>query len=184
MTTSTAPLRSLAERNALAEQWQYLPRRVLGDLLRSCRARFRGLQAADLDDLRQVGCVALLKASETWDAARGVKFLTFAYNCIRTRLLDACRRRPRFVFRPLSGACDPSQRGPDLFKHADLYTALSRLDPGDRQLLEQRFGLDGGGRGRTLRDLGQERGRTGEAVRRRIAAALGEVRFHLSACLA
>jgi RNA polymerase sigma factor (sigma-70 family) len=174
-------LRWLAERNALAECWQYLPQRVLQDLLRRRAGGFGDLQAADLEDLRQVGCVALLKASEVWDAARGVKFQTFAYHCIRTRLLDAFRRRPRFVFRPLSGACDPSRREPDPFKHADLYAALSRLDPGDRQLLEQRFGLDGGGRGRTLRDLGHERGRTSEAVRRRIAAALGEVGSYLSA---
>jgi RNA polymerase sigma factor (sigma-70 family) len=176
------PLRTLAERNALAECWQYLPQRVLADLLRRQPGRFRGLQAADLDDLRQVGCVALLKASEAWDPARGVKFQTFAYHCIRVRILDAGKRRPRHRFvERLAEADEPGQAWADPFQHADLYAALDRLDRGDRELLEQRFGLAGMSGGRTLRDLGRERGLSAEAIRRRIAAALGEVCLHLSA---
>jgi RNA polymerase sigma factor (sigma-70 family) len=176
-------LRSLAGRNALAERWQYLPQRVLGDLLRWRPGRFRGLQTADLDDLRQVGCVALLKASEAWDPARSVKFQTFTYHCIRARILSAGKPRPRHRFlRRLRMAIEPGQAWSDPFQHADLYAALGRLARADRELLEQRFGLAGVCHGRTLQDLGREHGLTGEAIRRRIAAALSEVSIHLTAC--
>ena len=47
--------------------------------------RYKGL--AELEDLEQEGCLALYPAIDGYDPERGVKFLTYAENWIRQRMV-------------------------------------------------------------------------------------------------
>ncbi len=53
-------------------------------LVASCAMRYRGLE--DMDDLKQEGVYALLKAAEAWRPDRGANFAAFSYNVIMRHL--------------------------------------------------------------------------------------------------
>src|SRR5689334_20972109 len=57
-------------------------------LVRALAARYCG-RDVDFDDLVQEGTIGLLRAVERFDAARGLKFSTYAVWWIRRSLLDA-----------------------------------------------------------------------------------------------
>ena len=46
----------------------------------------------EYDDLFQEGCIALLRAIETFDGQPGTQFHTYAISVIRNHLMDYCRR--------------------------------------------------------------------------------------------
>lgn len=50
-----------------------------------------GERGLDVDDLVQEGCVGLLSAIDRFDAARGMKFLTYAAPAIRNAMTDCAR---------------------------------------------------------------------------------------------
>ena len=50
-----------------------------------------GERGLDVDDLVQEGCVGLLSAIDRFDAARGMKFLTYAASAIRNAMTDCVR---------------------------------------------------------------------------------------------
>lgn len=60
-------------------------------LVRGVCARFKTRGSLTVDDLFQVGCIGLLKASRTFDAARGLKFGTYAAWCIYGEVSHAVR---------------------------------------------------------------------------------------------
>lgn len=70
-----ASLRSVEERNALAEENAGLVRFVL-------KTSFPGTCYADAGDLVGAGMLGMLRACELYDSAAGKTFATFAYQCI------------------------------------------------------------------------------------------------------
>ena len=46
----------------------------------------------EYDDLYQEGCIALWRASESFDESQGVLFRTYAVSVIRNHLVDYCRK--------------------------------------------------------------------------------------------
>ncbi len=110
-TTFLPPVRSVAERNALAEQWQYLPRRIVTQLARA----LPWLRRYGLDDAEQVGQLALLRAAELWrsdhrtQAGKPVRFSTYAYHCIRGTILSELGNLP--LVRVPRGAALKSRQG-------------------------------------------------------------------------
>ena len=49
----------------------------------------------EYDDLYQEGCIALWRASETFDGQQGAQFHSFAISVIRNHLVDYCRKIQR-----------------------------------------------------------------------------------------
>ena len=79
-------LRSRAERDELIEQYLPLVHHVVGRLTISLAA------GIEREDLHASGIMGLIRAAETWDAAKGASFKTFAYTAIRGSILDELRR--------------------------------------------------------------------------------------------
>jgi RNA polymerase sigma factor (sigma-70 family) len=181
-------LRGPAERNALAAQWAWLPRRVLADLFR----RQPGLEAAagrhGREDLEQEGQLALLRAAELWDPARGTPFPSYAYGCVLGMSL-------RFLFPSRSEAlargmaalgeaaepADPSSPAEDLAERGEAQgavraalAAVAGEDARGALALALRHGLDGGGE-RTLAEVGAALGVGRERARVLEARALARL---------
>ena len=49
----------------------------------------------EYDDLYQEGCIALWRASKTFDGQQGAQFHSFAISVIRNHLVDYCRKIQR-----------------------------------------------------------------------------------------
>jgi RNA polymerase sigma factor (sigma-70 family) len=64
--------------------------KVANDLFRSMNLAQSGLNL-DTDDLKQAGNMGLWKAVPKFDAARGMKFLTYAAPAIRNAMMDMVR---------------------------------------------------------------------------------------------
>ena len=64
--------------------------KVANDLFRSMNLAQSGLNL-DTDDLKQAGNLGLWKAVPKFDAARGMKFLTYAAPAIRNAMMDMVR---------------------------------------------------------------------------------------------
>ena len=64
--------------------------KVANDLFRSMNLAQAGLNL-DTDDLKQAGNMGLWKAVPKFDAARGMKFLTYAATAIRNAMMDMVR---------------------------------------------------------------------------------------------
>ena len=80
----TAALDSLIENN------KSFIGKVANDLFRSMNLAQSGLNF-DTDDLKQAGNLGLWKAVPKFDAARGMKFLTYAAPAIRNAMMDMVR---------------------------------------------------------------------------------------------
>lgn len=95
--------RSVAERDALVVQWQYLPRFVVGkmdDMLI--------IRKLSVEDAVSVGYLALIRAAEMWDETfrtakgRPVLFKTYAVTSIKRRILHAANGNG-LIHTPASG---------------------------------------------------------------------------------
>lgn len=68
-------------------------------LVSRCTAMLRGLSAQycrgllDSEDLLQEGLLGLLSAVQTYSTAKSVTFRTYAYACMRNRMISALRRQ-------------------------------------------------------------------------------------------
>jgi RNA polymerase primary sigma factor len=142
----------------------------------------------DFFDWVSDGNVALLRASERFDFARGVRFSTYATWAIlrefARRIRQTNARRPRFV----TGCGDffqsvvdhrsgdlpeptPRERSTDAVR-----SLLSQLNDRDRTIIVRRFGLVDDKQ--TLSELGRELGVSKERVRQLEARALRKLRDH------
>jgi RNA polymerase sigma factor (sigma-70 family) len=179
MTTLTAAPCDRVERDELVLRWRFLPRKIVRDLLRRRPDAHRVLAAMEFDDLEQVGLLCLLRAAGRWDSERGVRFSTFAFwyvlHGIRKEIFQRVSRRPPEA----ALACEPAAASDDGPSFEDLYAALARLGPADREVLAQRFGL-GGRSSRTLVSMARECGRTTECVRKRVSKAVGRLAAQLA----
>jgi RNA polymerase sigma factor (sigma-70 family) len=168
-----------AERDALVLRWRFLPRKILRDLLRRRSDARHVLQRVGFDDLEQVGLLNLLRAAGRWDRNRGVQFSTFAFpyvlNGIRREILLRVSRRPPEA----TLALDPAASDDEGLGFTDLYAALGRLTPADRDILTVRFGL-GGEPPRTLQSIARQCGRTKECVRKRVKKAIARLAARMS----
>ena len=79
--------------------------KVANDLFRSMNLAQSGLNL-DTDDLKQAGNLGLWKAVPKFDAARGMKFLTYAAPAIRNAMMDMVRDAfKRIVTEDKDGIC-------------------------------------------------------------------------------
>ena len=78
--------------------------KVANDLFRSMNLAQAGLNL-DTDDLKQAGNLGLWKAVPKFDAARGMKFLTYAAPAIHNAMMDMVRDAFTEILADMSPAC-------------------------------------------------------------------------------
>lgn len=83
--------RSAADRNALVQQWRWLPLRAVTKLQRDPRTS-QLVRRYGADDLLQEGMLVLMRAAELWDESR-VKFITYALASLHRTLWDVLVKR-------------------------------------------------------------------------------------------
>jgi len=94
--TSAYSVNEQASRDALVEQYAPLVKRI------GIHLRGRLPETIELDDLIQVGLIALLEAAKKYSAAKGASFQTYASIRVRGAMLDEVRSNdwaPRSVYR-------------------------------------------------------------------------------------
>jgi RNA polymerase primary sigma factor len=155
-------------------------------LVVSIARRYVG-RGGDLAELIGIGNLALVRAVDKFDFARGHKFSTYATWAIRNDLFATNRRdgHPRERLVPEHAAIyrdtadtrvDPSeqQRAQDQRERV-VARLLGRLDERERRILVGRFGI-GGAREETLSQISVELGITKERVRQIEWSARGKLR--------
>lgn len=86
MTSCAKPLRSIADRDRMIEQYLPLVRHIVARLPITMPA------SLDKDDFYSVGVIGLMHAATKFDPTRGASFKTFAYTTIRGAILDEVRK--------------------------------------------------------------------------------------------
>jgi RNA polymerase primary sigma factor len=129
-----------------------------------------------LEDLVSEASLPLIRCVESFDAARGTRFSTYATRALRNFFAKLRRRDCRSRSRVLtdgglshipaaqgrSGACDRLIRAEDLNR---LRERLAHLPRRERLLVAERFGLTRDRPPRTFRELGVRHGLSKERVR-------------------
>ena len=116
----------------------------------------------EADDAISAGSLGLVKAANTFDFAKNVKFSTYAGRCIENEILmcvKSAKRRQREVslYKPVSVDGDGSEllvmdileTGEDISKHAEdeaeimiLRNAIKKLSSRDQTIIKLLFGLE------------------------------------------
>jgi RNA polymerase primary sigma factor len=148
--------------------------------------RYRG-RADELAELVSIGNLALIRAVDKFDFARGHKFSTYATWVIRNDLVRAIRKDGRLRERPalerravymdtVDTRADPGEQRSARDRREEVVARLlGQLDERERRVLVGRFGI-GGGREETLRQIGAELGISKERARQIESRALGKLR--------
>ncbi len=119
-----------------------------------------------LDDLISIGTIGLMKAVSTFHPEKNIKLATYASRCIENEILMHLRKVSQYraeisIDEPLNVDWDGNELllsdllgtdedvvSRDLENESErrlLREAVSRLSPRERQIMEMRFGLCGGG---------------------------------------
>lgn len=118
-----------------------------------------------VEDLISIGAIGLIKAVNTFDAAKKIKLATYASRCIENEILMFLRRTSKHkmevsIDEPLNVDWDGnelllsdilgtendivSQHLEEEVNRSLLYSAMEKLTPRERELMEMRFGLKNG----------------------------------------
>jgi RNA polymerase sigma factor (sigma-70 family) len=149
------------------------------------------------EDARQIALLGLVKAADTFDAGRGVKFSTYATHTIRNTIFYFASRSalvrlpqhdsrfysrheaPRVQALARDGLADPVTLTLEDYDQpaeglAEMRREVGRLRPSDRELLKERFE-----EGLTLQQLGERHGRTKARMKQVLDRILGTLRGKL-----
>ena len=119
--------------------------------------------SACIEDMISIGTIGLIKAVNTFEPAKNIKLATYASRCIENEILmylrkSSNRRQDASIDEPLNTdndgnelllmdvlTSDQPQVGEELERsaeHAALRSAVARLTPRERRIMELRFGLN------------------------------------------
>lgn len=122
-------------------------------------------QSADQEDLISIGTIGLIKAVNTFKVDKNIKLATYASRCIENEILMYLRRSTKrksevSLDEPLNVDWDGnelllsdilgtendivSQHLEEEVNRSLLYSAMEKLTPRERELMEMRFGLKNG----------------------------------------
>lgn len=135
---------------------------------------------SDIRELYYTGYMALKQAEASYRTDGGAKFNTYASRCIYNEMLKEIGQVNNVVALPVKRRLecdfvefdvnqsfeteDPFNPEPDYYEA--LYGALNELEPGDRELVQRRYGIDGDPC--TLKQLGEARGVSLQAVHKKL----------------
>jgi RNA polymerase sigma factor (sigma-70 family) len=73
----------------------------------------------DYDEMFAEGCIGLAQALNSWSESRDVKFITYAYYCVRSSIVDYLRKQVRYENREKTGFftdyfLDGQQKDPEI----------------------------------------------------------------------
>lgn len=118
-----------------------------------------------IEDLISIGSIGLIKAINTFDTGKNIKLATYASRCIENEILMYLRKNHNIksevsIDEPLNTDWDGNELllsdvlgtdNDEISKHIEdevdrqlLYTAISRLSPREKRIMELRFGLHAG----------------------------------------
>ena len=155
------------------------------------KRHLNGRATSDLFELVSDGNIALMRAVEKFDYARGFRFSTYASWAIMRSYArsvpDAYTQADRFRTghdEVLSLARDPRAAEPEIESpqahiRSALATCLAELDDRERSIVEWHFGLAGGGPTKTLDEIGRKLGISKERVRQIEIRTLKKLRSSL-----
>lgn len=147
-----------------------------------------GAKGGDIDEQRSAALYALMRAVEGFDPWRGFRFSTYACNAIARSFLAVAKQASKYrTLFPVEhdSWLEPTPRtDPQMDLRADrLRRALDRnlgeLSAREALVLSRRFPMDGG-RGLTLREMGNMMGLSKERVRQIQVDALNKLRVVLA----
>ena len=119
----------------------------------------------ELEDLISIGTIGLIKAINTFNTGKNIKLATYASRCIENEILMYLRRNSKTrmevsIDEPLNVDWDGnelllsdilgtehdtvSQHLEEEVNRSLLYSAMAKLTPRERELMEMRFGLKNG----------------------------------------
>lgn len=119
--------------------------------------------SAGIEDMISIGTIGLIKAVNTFEPSKNIKLATYASRCIENEILmylrkSSNRRQDASIDEPLNTdndgnelllmdvlTSDQPQVGEELERSAEraaLRTAVERLAPRERRIMELRFGLN------------------------------------------
>lgn len=119
--------------------------------------------SAGIEDMISIGTIGLIKAVNTFEPSKNIKLATYASRCIENEILmylrkSSNRRQDASIDEPLNTdndgnelllmdvlTSDDPQVGEELERSAEraaLRTAVERLAPRERRIMELRFGLN------------------------------------------
>ena len=153
------------------------------------RSRIAG---ADVEELVAEGNMALLRCIEKFDVSRGFKFSTYACRAIVTAFRRLAYKSDRYQ-RRFSTSYEPEMDRPDRddrryeARWADSVDWLSRalygkkveLNPVERRVIAERYGLRSRGPGKKLAEVGKVVGLSNERVRQILNKAQAKIRVAL-----
>lgn len=163
-------------------------------------ARRFGNTGVPLDELFSVGCVALMRAADTYNPQAQVKFSSYAGRCVYNAMLMFLRRhraieknelsletpvgrkssgQPQLLAETLCSDPDPVYacvETSDILQH--VRDALKFLTPRERQVVSLRFGLYSGVR-MAQKDIAPQIGISKSRVSRIEKNALARIRYYL-----
>lgn len=141
------------------------------------------------DDLLSEGITSLLRATEKFDFSRGFRFSTYATQAVRRTLCrhlqQLQRERTRFLnaeaewFEESSEELTPGTMTEARWNELRRILAklVGKLDPRERTIIRQRFGLENANPVRTLQSLAKDMGVCKERVRQLEARAMNKLRM-------
>lgn len=171
-------VRSIAERNALAEQWQYIVPYVMRRLIHlSAVRRYES-------ECWSAGYLALLRAAALWRPDGRANFRTYAIKCIQKQIYrEAYETHDHLTQYPYEDydAAAPDQ--PDPLEDADLRAgvagALGQIRERWARVIRLRYGL--GCDPHSVAEAAAALGVSGNRIRQVEARALARLRQHLAA---
>jgi RNA polymerase sigma-70 factor (ECF subfamily) len=145
-------------------------------------ARFASIVAgndADPDDIAQDALLKAIRALGRYDPSRG-SLDAWLWRIVANTARDALRRRRletlvRFPLSHEASALDVEEVALERATTAEIYDAIARLSPRDRELLALRFGSD-----LSTAEVGLNVGLSAESARRAIGRALDRLRVLLN----
>jgi RNA polymerase primary sigma factor len=180
----------------LLDEAEQIQRRIVESNLRlvASIARRYSHSPQELAEFVSDGLLILLGAIQKFDYSRGFRFSTYATHAVQRHYFRATRRMHTYQQRFLATPGDvlenvieyeeEPQLGPDA---ATIYqqlmeSARGQLTRREESVLHRRFGTDGEGAGRTLREVASELGISKERVRQIQISALAKLRAVAADC--
>lgn len=135
-------------------------------------------KTASVEDMISIGTIGLIKAVNTFVPSKNIKLATYASRCIENEILmylrkSSNKRQESSIDEPLNTDCDGNELllsdvlgtesdtvmrpMEDDVEHQLLRQALERLPQRERQIVEMRFGLGGGGE-KTQKEVAERMG--------------------------